>query len=427
MKTRFPTDSTRLIPRWNVVEARFFKYPAYLSVVVRWITWLVAAVAVSQRAAPPENLIHSHLLLALTGLWCVLISLFGPILRPRLGSQTLSWIPRASAVFDLLFSAFVIYASGGFRSPFYEFSLTSVIAPSLQFGLLASLACAAAYCMLYFAAVALSGPGLAAVMREGVMDGTLFSSLLNPFTVAVFCGLLGLVVQRLNEERRASAELAALEERTRLAREIHDGVAQRIFMLTLSLETCAELSLRDGNAGADREKLQQRLTDLMKTSKQALWEVRHYIFDLKPLLEGQSDLSGTVRGQIKEFEAISGIDVAFGVEGDEVPVPLAVRTAVFRIVQEGLANAYKHAQCSHIDVTLQFMANENVVKLSLHDDGKGFDASAPRERGVGLSGMTERARGAGGELVMHSALGEGTRLTAVWPLRPQTRRAVYSE
>jgi signal transduction histidine kinase len=390
-------------PWWSALEARVVENPAYISVVIRWITWAVAAAVVAFRAAPAENLEHAQAALVVTGLWCVAISIYGPLLRPRPPVRNFAaW----TSAFDIMLSCAVIYATGGFRSPFYEFALTSVIAPSLLFRMRGGLLAAASFCTLYFVAVVRSAPGMEAVVREGVVDGTLFSSILTPFTIAVFCALLGHAMRQLHLARLRTRELAALEERSRIAREIHDGIAQRMFMLSLTLETCAEVA---GRAGQDA--LRERLDDLTRLSKQALWEVRHYIFDLKPLLEGEAALLGSVRNQVREFESVSGIAVALEVSGTEREMSTAGATALFRIVQEALANVYKHAGASNVTVGIDFAATE--VRVRVQDDGRGFEA-AP-SGGMGVGGMRQRAAEAGGTLEVRSTLGGGTAVAASLP------------
>jgi signal transduction histidine kinase len=390
-------------PWWIALEARVVENPAYISVVIRWITWAVAAVVVAFKAAPAENLLHAEPALVVTALWCVAISIYGPILHPRPPFKNFAvW----TSAFDILLSCAVIYLTGGFRSPFYEFALTAVIAPSLLFRMRGGLLAAASFCTLYFLAVVQSAPGLEAAFREGKEDGTLFSSILNPFTIAVFCSMLGHTMRQLHLARQRTSELAASEERSRIAREIHDGIAQRMFMLTLSLETCAELAARAG-----QEALRERLEDLMRLSKQALWEVRHYIFDLKPLLEGEAALLGSVRNQVREFETISGIAVAFEVQGAERQMATASATALFRIIQEALANVYKHAAASRVTVQVEYKADG--VGVRVQDDGRGFEG-APGG-GMGVSGMRQRAAEIGGTLEVRGAPGAGTEVTAFLP------------
>ena len=108
--------------------------------------------------------------------------------------------------------------------------------------------------------------------------------------------------ENLELERRAQqAELEAVEERSRIAREIHDGIAQSIYMLSLNLETSAEL------AQQQREGLKERLEGLVELSKETLLEVRHYIFDLKPYLVGEKGVAGMVENQVREFNMVAGV------------------------------------------------------------------------------------------------------------------------
>ena len=95
------------------------------------------------------------------------------------------------------------------------------------------------------------------------------------------------------------AEVAAVEERSRIAREIHDGIAQSIYMLSLNLETCAELAKQ-------RQSLKDRLADLVDMSKETLLEVRHYIFDLKPYLAGEMGMVSMVENQVRQFKVVAG-------------------------------------------------------------------------------------------------------------------------
>lgn len=416
---------------WTSFEARFVENPAYLSVIVRWITFAVAAAVVVFRAAPLENLAHAPLALVLVFGCCVLITL-GPFVRRRkpVGKGTLLGI-----VADIIFSNGIIFITGGFRSPFYEFALTSVIAPALLYGMEGAILAAVAFNGLYFLAVNYSAPGFDAAIRMGETDGTLFSSITNPFTVGIFCALLGQVVQRLHEAREQARSLAAAEERTRIAREIHDGIAQRIFMLTLNLETCAELSHRalhcemgrtaDDESGLNAQRLadlESRLDGLMKLSKQALLEVRHYIFDVKPLLEGEQTLCASLHSQVKEFEAVSGMRVAFQVEGEELRLTVPVKSAIFRIVQEAMANAYKHARAAQLDLRVGFETKS--VSIVIEDHGEGFEPSCQeRRRGLGLEGMRQRAEEAGGTFTLESAPGLGTRIAVSMPYAPVRARS----
>lgn len=225
--------------------------------------------------------------------------------------------------------------------------------------------------------------------------------------------------ENLELQRKAQqAELAALEERTRIAREIHDGIAQSLYMLNISLEACAELASRGQNG------LQERLQSLVKVSKQALLDTRYYIFDLKPLLDGTRSVTEMVEHQVQEFRTVTSIPTSFTVSGQESPLPVASSAGLYRIVQEGLANIYKHAQASEVEVRLAF--NPGEVQLEIKDNGRGFDAQPvspqrgeDKQRGAGgygLGNMAARARELGGRLDINTAPGQGTSLHLTLPI-----------
>ena len=209
---------------------------------------------------------------------------------------------------------------------------------------------------------------------------------------------------RLQRERE---ELIAQEERSRIAREIHDGIAQSIYMLSLNLETAAEAPPGQPNAG-------ERLQSLVTLAKQTLLEVRHYIFDLRPLLQGDASLSAALRSQVREFATVSGLPVTVAVEGTERALPVAAATALYRIAQEALANVYRHGRASEISLRLAF--GEGSVRLEVSDNGVGFAAGDEQAlSGRGLRNMRQRAAELGGTLDIASAPGQGTRIAVTIP------------
>jgi signal transduction histidine kinase len=236
---------------------------------------------------------------------------------------------------------------------------------------------------------------------------------------------------RLTEE---AAALATLAERNRIAREMHDGVAQLLYMLSLSSETCQTQVERVATLAADQEiapaltSVSQHLEKLVTISKQALWETRHYMFMLRPMLGGNSSLTQLLTSQLHEFEAISGLQTRMEVEGEEqlftkerlYQQRLAQASmAIFRITQEGLTNAYKHAHASQITVRLCYQLEQMIVEVC--DNGLGMAATTPGSEhiytGRGLQGMRERAAELGGSLDIAPYPGGGTRVTASIPMQ----------
>ena len=208
--------------------------------------------------------------------------------------------------------------------------------------------------------------------------------------------------ENLELERRAQqAELEAVEERSRIAREIHDGIAQSIYMLSLNLETSAEL------ARQQREGLKERLEGLVELSKETLLEVRHYIFDLKPYLAGEKGVAGMVENQVREFNMVAGVPTSVETWGEAHQLPVPVATCLYRVTQEALANAFKHARASEVKVTLEFLSDG--VQLTIQDNGFGFDAVTSTS-GHGLENMRQRAKELGGTFSLRSSPEKGTQV-----------------
>lgn len=241
---------------------------------------------------------------------------------------------------------------------------------------------------------------------------------------------------RLTEQ---TAELAAAAERGRIAREMHDGVAQLVYMLSLNIETCVALVQRLSDTLDEEEEqllapVTERLERLVTLSKQALWETRHYMFTLKPLMHGTSTLTQMLTNQLHEFESISGLPVQLEIEGEE-ELPngdqrrarrqAQVGTAIFRITQEALTNAYKHAGASHLHVLLRH--RPDFVEVEISDDGRGLPVGAAVQNihgdegqhfysGHGMRGMRERAEELGGTCDISQQHAGGVSVLARIPL-----------
>lgn len=217
--------------------------------------------------------------------------------------------------------------------------------------------------------------------------------------------------ENLELQRKAQeAEIAALQERGRIAREIHDGIAQSIYMLSLNLETLSEAADRDDG------KVRDRIKELVPLAKQTLLETRHYIYDLKPVLAGERGLVDMAENQAREFRTVAGLPVEVSVSGEPKAAAPSVGAGMYRVMQEALANVFKHAGASTVAVGLAF--EDGFVKLSVQDDGSGFNTDE-NGAGNGLSNMRERARELGGRCTILSAPGDGTLVTLTVPLKDQ--------
>lgn len=250
--------------------------------------------------------------------------------------------------------------------------------------------------------------------------------------------LLAVAIENVQLTEQA-ADLATAAERGRIAREIHDGIAQLIYMLSLNSETCAALLQRIADTSTEESFLlapvAERIDKLVTISKQALWETRHYMFTLKPLMSGTTTLTQMLTNQLHEFEAISGLPAHLEVEGVEVSPngdqrrtrkTAQVGTAIFRITQEALTNAYKHAEATQITVHLHYQPQ--CIEIEISDDGKGLhsvlpgyalDVNGEQERiysGHGMRGMRERAEELGGTFEVREGPAGGASVLARIPI-----------
>jgi signal transduction histidine kinase len=203
---------------------------------------------------------------------------------------------------------------------------------------------------------------------------------------------------RLYEQSR---ELSILSERNRLALELHDAVSQKLFSLVLNAEAAATLLDRDANeARAQVVKLQELAT-------QALDELRSLIFELRPPDLERDGLCGALRKHVDVLRQLQPMQIEL--KGDlELAPDLRRDQDVFRIAQEALQNALRHAHATHI--LLRLRAEDGRLLLDVEDDGVGFDPDAAdvRSQRLGLTSMEERAQRLGARLEVRSAKGAGT-------------------
>ncbi len=213
--------------------------------------------------------------------------------------------------------------------------------------------------------------------------------------------------------------LATVEERQRLARELHDAVSQTLFSASLAADVLPRLWERDREAGL------RCLEQVHKLTRGALAEMRTLLIELRPSALIETDLGALLR-QLGEA-VTSRARVAVAVEADfEGALPPDVQVAIYRIVQEALNNVTKHAGAQRVSVGLHHVstgplpggaAQISGVALSISDDGCGFELEgiARTGKGLGLNIMRERAQAAGADFQIRSRPGEGTQIVVIWP------------
>jgi signal transduction histidine kinase len=199
------------------------------------------------------------------------------------------------------------------------------------------------------------------------------------------------------------------EERRRIAYDVHDGIAQLIVSAKQHLDTCADVwPAEPGRASAELSIGLDRL-------ERAIVETRRVLMALRPSAVAAAGLEDAVRQSLDEAAHEAGFAVELDAALGERPLPTAVETAAFRIVQEALANAARHARAPRVDVGLR--CTDGWLELEVRDDGVGFVPAAAQGRaGLGLTSMRERARLLGGTCVVDSAPGQGACVRVRLPL-----------
>jgi PAS domain S-box-containing protein len=210
---------------------------------------------------------------------------------------------------------------------------------------------------------------------------------------------------RLYEQAQA---LASIEERQRLARELHDSVSQALYGISLGVHT-ARMQLEH-----DPKDLAESLEYVLELAEAALVEMRALIFELRPESLETEGLVTALTKQAAALQARQHIAVNTDLCA-EPDLPLKVKQDLYRVAQEALHNTVKHARASRIDLRLQ--QTSEAVTLEVCDNGRGFDVTASFPGHLGLHSMQERVRGLGGELQFESTPGQGTCIRVQVPAR----------
>ena len=243
----------------------------------------------------------------------------------------------------------------------------------------------------------------ALLVRTAADDGHELSNFLLTIAAQIGIALENALLYRQGQAR------AALDERMRLARDIHDTVAQSLTGVIVHLEAL-ERAAGDAIAAADHR---TRALDLARVG---LREARLSVQGLRAsALDGQ-DLSDALAAVVARADASGQAAARFSLQGDAAAVPAPIANELLRIGEEALANALRHASPHHVLTSLQVA--HNAVRLVVEDDGVGIDSTNSNESGYGLLGMRERAARLGGTLSIESQPGEGTRVQAHIPLQP---------
>jgi signal transduction histidine kinase len=235
-------------------------------------------------------------------------------------------------------------------------------------------------------------------------------------TIGVQAALALENLRLVEEARRTGRQTGVLRERQRMAHEIHDTLAQGFTSIVMNLEAA------EGVIPSNLDRAQHHLDQARLTARESLTEARRLVWALRPEALESASLPDALGRLARRWSDESGIWAGVTTTGTPCPLPSEVEAMLFRVAQESLNNARKHAVgASRVLLTLSYMGE--TVSLDVRDDGAGFDPAREAKRvrnrdsgGFGLRGMRERVEGEGGILTVESAPGEGSTLTVELPV-----------
>ncbi len=232
---------------------------------------------------------------------------------------------------------------------------------------------------------------------------------------------LVMLVRDISERLRtdqALLDVAVLEERNRLARELHDSVTQALYSLTLF----AEAGMRFDQVG-DHEQGTHYLGRISETSQQALKEMRLLVYELRPIALERDGLVGALQRRFDAVERRAGVETKLEVE-ESLDLPAKLEEQLYRIAQEALNNSLKHSSAAAVTVSISVDGDK--ARMFVGDNGRGFDLeAAKRSGGMGLNNIQERVLSLEGTAEIDSSIGSGTKILISIPMRP-SQPGVYS-
>ncbi len=244
-------------------------------------------------------------------------------------------------------------------------------------------------------------------------------------TTAIITGQLALALRRRAEQASSrerelrllyeqAQELVSLQERQRLARELHDSVSQVLYGIGLGAHTAREALQVEG----DSEQAVESIDYVLTLAEAGLAEMRALIFELRPESLEIEGLVAALTRQVAVLRTRYKLTVEADL-GEEPHLPVEMKQALYRVVQEALHNIVKHARASVVALRLAGDANEIVLEVS--DNGRGFDPAGPFPGHLGLRSMHERVTKLGGSLAIESVPGQGTHIGVRMPIAQESQ------
>lgn len=312
---------------------------------------------------------------------------------------------------DVLCVSLIVFSTGGSRTPFFVFYFFPIITASARWGVKGSLPVALVGILVY-----------GAIRFDLIWETSddplgIDTYIIRSIYIAVLAYIFGFLSefekkqnQKLLALSKTAGEVAMLEERRRIARELHDGLLQSLATLILRLEACRRQFLESPKElNRELQSIEDDTRSSMKTIRQFLAGKETQAFPPGMFLEKLKD-------DLRFLRDGFGLRVIFETDPEDLLLPGEIEQDLYYVLREGLMNVTRHSQASRTEVVLKQVGKSIQGKLT--DDGVGFDLTQTTNGyGLGLSTMKERIKRLGGELRVDSTPGEGTRINFVLPLR----------
>jgi signal transduction histidine kinase len=376
-----------------------------IQIYTRWLLVGIALFIVNVQPRAPTAFVQGELNVFIAG-----AAAFNLLIHWRLtrGHAIPTFLPVVSGLLDVMAITAALRLVEGFDNLNFVMYYPELLAFALLFPGWPS-ACALLFTIGAYLGIVATHDSFEA---GAVQDWKDLTTRLVTLSATVAIANLAVRIERGRRIRATKAALAAHFERERVSREIHDGVAQGVYMLALNLEANAQTLDDDPGQAA----LRGRLVTLSEIAKHTLLETRGLLVDLQPVMAGDEPLDDLLRQLAREFSAVTG--VAAHVSSDDgaraafPDLPPWAVAEIYRVVQEALSNVFKHADAHSVRVTLT--TGDEGLRVEVSDDGRGFRPGEHQD-GHGLANQRARAARLGGRLDIDSVSGGGTRIVLQFP------------
>lgn len=376
---------------------------------VAWLRVAFAAVAVVVIQLNPERVARFPALsfISLSSFFIYSVAILYLARNNKLTSAPLGILTTG---LDVVWIAVIVFSTGGTRTPFFFYYSFPVITASIRWGLKGSLPVAFVGVALYgIVRLTLAGESMAEPIG---IDILLVRSLYLILLACIF-GYISEFEKRQNQQllalSKTAAQAAVLDERRRIAFELHDGILQSLATLILRLEGC-----RSRFANMDKE-LAEELKAVENFTRDSMKQIRAFLEGkgAQPLVAGT--LVEKLREEMRFLQSGLGLEVILENEPEDLQVNANTEREVYYVLREALTNVTRHSHASKVEIRMK--RDSQGLDVVLNDNGVGFDRNrAVNGRSFGLSAMEERIQKAGGELSIKSTPGKGTSLSFFIPL-----------